>query len=68
MMADANNRPGAPSWLDGLKFYADLRLRYQFDRKNKTNGAKDQGDRNRARYEAIGESDRMTLRFRKPSA
>jgi predicted methyltransferase len=24
------------------------------------------GDQDRAKYEAIGESDRMTLRFRKP--
>ncbi len=46
MIADsAKNQPVMPSWLDGLKFYGDLRLRMQADKSDKSGG-----DRNRARF------------------
>lgn len=46
MISDsANNQPLMPSWLDGLKFYGDFRLRIQADQADKRGG-----DRNRGRF------------------
>lgn len=48
--ADASNKPAGLTWLENLKFYGDLRLRYQGDDFNwgASNGS-EKKDRNRAR-------------------
>jgi len=51
MQADARNRPALPGWLDNLKLYGDLRLRYQGDFFNwGASASKENKDRNRARF------------------
>lgn len=44
--ADAAKRPNLPNWMDGLKFYGDFRLRYQYEDFD----GRSRKDRNRARF------------------
>lgn len=49
LVADANKKSSAPRWLDNLKFYGDVRLRYEGQVFEDDNRA-DIRDRNRFRY------------------
>ena len=46
----ASQSPGVPAWLDGLKFHAKARLRYEWHGKKNRNISKSDDDRSRARY------------------
>jgi len=50
LAADADQHAAVPSWLDNLKFYGDLRLRYQNDFQSGSGRARRPKLRNRARY------------------
>ena len=49
-----------------LKINIDKLSRAQQERGGATDAGGGAGDEDRAKYAAIGESDRMTLRFKKP--
>jgi len=49
MRADASTRTAVPQWLDNLKFFGDLRLRYEYHNQDGTEG-QDPKDRNRYRF------------------
>ena len=52
ILADTKARPAQPSWMKNLKFFGDLRFRYEYSRqcKNRDNYANGLRDRNRALY------------------
>lgn len=47
ILDDAKAQPAMPSWMKNLKFYGDLRLRYQYDNRS---GRQERKDDNRARF------------------
>jgi hypothetical protein len=47
ILDDAKAQPAMPSWMKNLKFYGDLRLRYQYDNRS---GGSERKDDNRARF------------------
>ena len=49
ILADSKAQPAMPKWMKNLKFFGDLRLRYQFDHKDYEETG-DRRNRNRARY------------------
>jgi len=50
LAADAAKRPACPAWLDNLKFFGDLRLRYQGVCAEDSNDTRRRKNRNRARF------------------
>ena len=54
ILAETNAKPATPKWMKNLKFFGDLRFRYEWARQC----------RNRSAYGAKGKADRQRVRFR----
>jgi hypothetical protein len=50
MRADAGQRDALPKWLDNLKFFGDMRLRYEYMNQHGSEAAQDNKDRSRYRF------------------
>ena len=72
ILAETKAKPASPKWMKNLKFFGDLRFRYEYNRqfKNRSNYTGGKKDRNRARlrvrfgFRKTWMDDQLSVQFR----